>query len=92
MDQINTDSLVGSIISDVVNKLDPHSVYIPAQEKQLLAENMRGNFEGIGVSFFMVQDTIAVVRVLEGGPSEKMGLQSEKTNDHLYGFSTSRCN
>lgn len=76
VDQINTDSLVGSIISDVVNKLDPHSVYIPAQEKQLLAENMRGNFEGIGVSFFMVQDTIAVVRVLEGGPSEKMGLQS----------------
>ncbi|MGB1020159.1 MAG: S41 family peptidase [Flavobacteriaceae bacterium] len=76
VDEINTDSLVGAIISDVVNKLDPHSVYIPAQEQQLIAENMRGNFEGIGVSFFMVQDTIAVVRVLEGGPSEKMGLQS----------------
>ncbi|MGD2004698.1 MAG: S41 family peptidase [Flavobacteriaceae bacterium] len=76
VDQINTDSLVGSIISDVVAQLDPHSVYIPAQEQQLIAENMRGNFEGIGVSFFMVGDTIAVVRVLEGGPSEKMGLQS----------------
>jgi len=76
VDQINTDSLVGTIISDVVDKLDPHSVYIPAQEQQLIAENMRGNFEGIGVSFFMVEDTIAVVRVLEGGPSEKMGLQS----------------
>ncbi len=80
VDQINTDSLVGTIISDVVDKLDPHSVYIPAQEQQLIAENMQGNFEGIGVSFFMVEDTIAVVRVLKGGPSEKMGL---KTGDRI---------
>lgn len=74
VDKINTDSLVGVVIEDIVDELDPHSVYIPAVQEQSISESMQGNFMGIGVSFFMVQDTIAVVRVLEGGPSEKAGL------------------
>ena len=68
--------IVGVVIEDIVDELDPHSVYIPAVQKQALSESMQGNFMGIGVSFFMVRDTIAVVRVLEGGPSEKAGLKS----------------
>ena len=76
VDKINTDSLVSVLIADIVDELDPHSVYIPAAQKQDLAESMRGNFHGIGVSFFMVKDSVAVVRVLEGGPSEKAGLKS----------------
>jgi carboxyl-terminal processing protease len=76
VDKINTDSLVGVLIEDIVDELDPHSVYIPAVQKQSISESMQGNFKGIGVSFFMVRDTIAVVRVLEGGPSEKAGLKS----------------
>ena len=76
VDKINTDSLVGVVIEDIVDELDPHSVYIPAVQEQSISESMQGNFMGIGVSFFMVQDTIAVVRVLEGGPSEKAGLKS----------------
>jgi carboxyl-terminal processing protease len=68
--------LVREIIEDIVDELDPHSIYIPAVQKQDLAESMQGNFQGIGVSFFMVEDSIAVVRVLEGGPSQKAGLKS----------------
>ena len=74
VERINTDSLVGKVIEDIVNRLDPHSVYIPAREKQSIAENMQGNFYGIGVSFFMHNDSVAIIRVLEGGPSEANGL------------------
>lgn len=89
VDAINTDSLVRVVIEDVVSALDPHSVYIPAVERQALSESMQGNFEGIGVQFYMVEDSIAVVRVLEGGPSEKAGLQYGDrilmaNNDSLY--------
>tara|TARA_B110000977_G_scaffold199799_1_gene288285 strand:- start:2667 stop:4268 length:1602 start_codon:yes stop_codon:yes gene_type:complete len=89
VDEINTDSLVGKVIEDIVNKLDPHSVYIPASQRQSIAENMQGNFEGIGVSFFMVRDTVSILRVLEGGPSEAAGiLAGDKIliadNDTLY--------
>lgn len=76
VDKINADSLVSTVIEDIVDELDPHSVYIPAVQKESLAESMQGNFEGIGVQFRMIQDTIAVSRVLEGGPSERAGLKS----------------
>ena len=76
VDKINTDSLVNVVIEEIVEELDPHSVYIPSQQRQALSESMQGNFEGIGVQFFMQNNTIAVVRVLEGGPSEKAGLKS----------------
>ena len=76
VDKIDTDSLVGQVIEDIVEELDPHSVYIPLKESQIISENMKGNFVGIGVSFFMIRDTIAVVRVLENGPSEKAGIIS----------------
>lgn len=71
---INTDSLVGEVIEDLVNRLDPHSVYIPARQRQSIAENMQGNFYGIGVSFFMYKDSVTIIRVLEGGPSKAAGL------------------
>ena len=62
------------MISNVVEQLDPHSVYIPKEEMQQIAENMQGAFVGIGVSFFMEQDTVSVVRVLENGPSKAVGI------------------
>ena len=61
-------------IEDIVNKLDPHSVYIPSFDRQLIVENMQGKFYGIGVSFFLVRDTVTVIRVIKDGPSEKAGL------------------
>lgn len=80
VDQIDTDSLVGQMIENIVSELDPHSMYIPVEQQQQIAESMRGNFVGIGVSFQLLKDTIAVVRVLEDGPSEKAGL---KTGDRI---------
>ena len=90
VDKIDADSLVRVVIEDIVEELDPHSVYIPATQRQALSESMRGNFEGIGVQFFKLKDTIAVVRVLEGGPSRKAGLHSGDRilmadQDTLYG-------
>ena len=76
VDKINADSLVRLVIEDIVDELDPHSVYIPAVQNESLAESMKGNFEGIGVQFRMIRDTISVSRVLEGGPSERAGLKS----------------
>ena len=74
VEEINTDSLIGKVMEDIINRLDPHSVYIPAQQRQSIAENMQGNFYGIGVSFFMYNDSVTIIRVLEGGPSERAGL------------------
>ena len=74
VEEIDTDSLVGEVIEDIVNRLDPHSVYIPAHHRQSIAENMQGNFYGIGVSFLMFKDSVTIVRVLEGGPSKAAGL------------------
>ena len=76
VDEINSDSLVNIVIKEIVNKLDPHSVFIPAVQRESLSESMKGNFHGIGVQFRMLQDTVAVSRVLKGGPSEKAGLLS----------------
>ena len=96
VDKIDTDSLVGQVIEDIVEELDPHSVYIPSKESQIISENMKGNFVGIGVSFFMIRDTIAVVRVLENGPSEKAGIISGDRilmadKDTLYNKKISSC-
>ena len=74
VDRIDTDSLVGEVIEDIVSRLDPHSIYIPSHQRQIMAENMQGNFYGIGVSFLMSKDSVAIVRVLEGGPSEAAGV------------------
>jgi len=76
VDKINADSLVRVVIEDIVDALDPHSVYIPAVQNESLTESMQGNFEGIGVQFRMLRDTIVVSRVLGGGPSERAGLIS----------------
>lgn len=76
VDKIDTDSLVTQVIESIVAELDPHSSYIPNDQQQAISESMQGNFEGIGVSFQIIGDTIAVVRVIEGGPSKKIGMQT----------------
>ena len=90
VDQIDTDSLATEVIQDLIKKLDPHSFYISKEELSRLAENMQGNFVGIGVSFFMVNDTVNVVRVLPGGPSKTAGILAGDriliaNQDTLYG-------
>jgi carboxyl-terminal processing protease len=76
VDTINTRSLVDDAIQHMLQKLDPHSSYIPATNREAANEDLRGNFDGIGVEFNIFNDTVVVVSALSGGPSEALGIQS----------------
>lgn len=76
VDETEKEQLYESAINAVLENLDPHSSYIPADELQALNESMEGNFEGIGIEFLVVDDTITVVSALPGGPSAEAGVQS----------------
>lgn len=76
VDDINTDSIVDVTVNGILENLDPHSVYIPRDDMQRNMEELRGNFVGIGVSFYTYKDTIAVIRPIENGPSAKAGIKS----------------
>jgi carboxyl-terminal processing protease len=74
VDSVNRNDLVETAIPAILKKLDPHSVYIPAKDLARSNEPLQGNFEGIGISFSMLTDTILVISTIPGGPSEKLGL------------------
>ena len=74
VDPVDTDSIVESFIDAVLQNLDPHSSYIPKQDLASVTENMKGDFIGIGVSFYNYKDTIAVIRPIDGGPSFRAGI------------------
>ncbi len=76
VDAVNTDTLAEEAIQQVLNRLDPHSVYIPPVDLADINEDLKGDFLGIGVEFYIFNDTVNVVSVLEKGPSEKAGLQA----------------
>ncbi|WP_136482095.1 S41 family peptidase [Cognatitamlana onchidii] len=90
VDEINTDSIVDVTVNGILDNLDPHSVYIPKEDMERVAEEMKGDFVGIGVSFYTYKDTIAVIRAIENGPSEKAGIRGGDRiimadGDSLYG-------
>jgi len=74
VEDVNTDKLVESAINGMLNELDPHSVYIPAKQMQSVEEEFRGDFEGVGIEFQVVNDTLTVVSPITGGPSEQLGI------------------
>lgn len=74
VDTVNMKDLVEGAIPKIFSELDPHSVYIPAEDASLVNEELEGSFSGIGVSFNMQTDTILVINVISGGPAEKAGL------------------
>jgi carboxyl-terminal processing protease len=75
VDDVNTDSIVDVTVNGILKNLDPHSVYIPKEDMQRSSENMKGDFVGIGVSFYPYRDSIAVIRTIAGGPSAKVGIK-----------------
>ena len=75
VDKVNTDSIVDVTVNGILENLDPHSVYIPVDDYERNADDMRGNFVGIGISFYPYRDSIAVIRAIEGGPAEKAGVK-----------------
>lgn len=74
VDTVNRSELIEAAIPAILKKLDPHSVYIPAKDLIRANEPLQGNFDGIGISFNMMTDTILVISTIPGGPSEKIGL------------------
>ncbi|MBL7992791.1 MAG: PDZ domain-containing protein, partial [Candidatus Kapabacteria bacterium] len=76
VDDVPTQKLTEAAIKGMLNELDPHSVYIPASLKQREHEDLFGSFEGIGVQFEIINDTITVVTPIIGGPSEKLGIRA----------------
>jgi len=75
VDEINTDSIVDVTVNRILDNLDPHSTYIPQKSLQQVTDNMKGDFVGIGVSFYTYKDSVTVIRALEDGPSKKAGVQ-----------------
>jgi len=74
VDSISRDDLIEKTIPQVLENLDPHSVYIPASELQQYNEPLEGNFSGIGVQFNMQDDTVVIINTIQNGPSEKVGI------------------
>ncbi|MDR1402419.1 MAG: S41 family peptidase [Tannerellaceae bacterium] len=74
VDTVNIPQLTEGTIPKIFSELDPHSVYISAENAESVNEELEGSFSGIGVSFNMQTDTILVINVIPGGPSEKAGL------------------
>ncbi len=75
-DTLNHDKLVESGIEGIIKNLDPHTVYIPKEELQIENEELEGSFLGIGIEFFMLDDTVNVSYVMPDGPSAKTALQA----------------
>jgi carboxyl-terminal processing protease len=75
VDSINTDSLEELAINDILNSLDPHTIYLPPIEAKNQNESLEGNFEGIGIEYYILNDTLFVTHVRKGGPSFKAGLK-----------------
>jgi carboxyl-terminal processing protease len=74
VDTVDTKAMSEALLSDAVSQLDPHSVYIPASDLADVNSELEGSFSGIGVQFNIQNDTIMIVSVVSGGPSEKVGL------------------
>ena len=90
VDEVDTDSLLDGTIKNMLSKLDPHSVYISALERDGITETMNGKFVGIGIQFRVIRDSLTVIKVLDNGPSLKAGIMAGDrilmaNNDTLYG-------
>lgn len=76
VDTVNTASLLEESIEVMLDKLDPHTVYIPPRDAELMESQLRATYDGIGVEFNLLRDTLYVVTPLTGGPSETAGIQA----------------
>ena len=75
VDTVNINKLTERAITEMLSTLDPHSIYISKDEMAEMNQPLEGNFEGIGISFNVFQDTLVVMTTIPGGPSEKVGLR-----------------
>ncbi|MEM1136866.1 MAG: S41 family peptidase [Bacteroidota bacterium] len=95
VDTINTDELTEFAIEEMLNKLDPHTTYIPAEDFEYSNSHLQGNFEGVGIEFNVFKDTVYVVSTVVGGPSELVGIKAgdkiiKVDNENIAGTNISR--
>ncbi|MCP4521750.1 MAG: S41 family peptidase [Cytophagales bacterium] len=87
VDEVSMDTLVEHAISSTISKLDPHTSYIPAKDQEIAQSQLNSSFEGIGIEFNMIRDTLYIMNTIKGGPSEKAGILAGdkiiKVNDSL---------
>lgn len=76
VDTVNTKQIINEGINGMLAKLDPHSVYIAQEDVAIANAQLEGGFQGIGVEFQIIEDTICVVAAISGGPSESLGIRS----------------
>ena len=76
VDTVNISDLVEEAMPQILSELDPHSSYIPAKDLEAVTADLKGSFSGIGIQFTIQNDTIHVNSVIQGGPSEKVGLMA----------------
>jgi len=76
VDSIDDTDMVERTIVNMLHELDPHSSYLSKEELEQMSEQLEGEFEGIGVSFNVLKDTIYIIRAISGGPSEKVGIMA----------------
>jgi carboxyl-terminal processing protease len=74
VDDVDTEKLVEAAINGMLNQLDPHSIYLPAEKQKSEEEKFSGNYEGIGIEFDVIRDTITVISPISGGPSAALGI------------------
>lgn len=88
VDDLPLDSLTDDIMADILSKLDPHSVYIPAKDLEKVTSELEGSFGGVGIQFNIQMDTLVVVSVINGAPAERAGIfagdRLVKVNDTLF--------
>lgn len=75
VDTVNMSDLVEHSLPLILRELDPHSTYVSAADVESEMQSLKGSFSGIGVQFYILDDTVRIVKVIEGGPSERVGLQ-----------------
>lgn len=80
VDKVAEDSINGLVANEILKHLDPHSVFIPPSDLSAANEDIMGNFQGIGIEFRQMNDTVNVMNIMSGGPAEKVGLM---TGDQL---------
>ena len=76
VDEVDLDSLLERTLPSLLTNLDPHSAYIPASDLQAVNDELDGSFCGVGIQFMLNNDTISIIEVIPGGPSEKVGLKA----------------
>ncbi len=96
VDSVNLDMLTEKAIIEVLKNLDPHSTYISAKDVKEMNEPLNGNFEGIGVQFNLLRDSIIIVEPIGGGPSEKVGIRAGDRiltidNEKVTGINITHC-